>query len=211
MRGSIKTVALIASMVAMSCVVAEESERGFYGGIAIGAEDLGWPGKRVGGESSSLYEPRSLIANDQAEPSERTWKLFSGYHFNRYLAIEAAWTDPDDTPEAQTGPRRFLSATSGPRAEGLSFGAMGTVPVGKRVDVFAKASVSGWGFAGLTTLAQRVELADDDDEDASAMLGVGAQYGLSDRLSIRTEWRHFKDDGFESGTDVLSIGISSRF
>ena len=211
MRGIIKTIFLTAGLLAMACVAAEESERGFYGGIAIGADDFGWDGSSVGGGFSSLSESRWPSASDQPQLSDRTWKLFSGYHFNRYLAIEAAWTDPDETSESQPGAQRFLSTNPRPNTEGLSFGAVGTVPVAASVDLFAKASVSGWGLAGLSTLAQSAQLADDDEESGSTMLGLGAEYGLSERLSIRTEWQRFNDDGFESGRDFLSIGISSRF
>jgi hypothetical protein len=201
---------LTAGLLAAPCVAAAQSDRGFYGGVAIGAADLGWDSGGVGTGFKSVSDPPWLRASDSAELTDRTWKLFSGYHFNRYLAIEAAWTDPDETSEMQSGSQQSFATTSRPETEGLSFGAVGVVPVAKSFDVFARATVSGWGVAGLSALDPNGEFAEEDEGSPGAMLGIGAEYGLSERLSIRTEWQRF-NDGLDSDRDFLSIGISSRF
>ena len=210
MRRVVGAIMLTVGVLAASVVTAEQRDSGFYGGVGIGATDLGWDIGGAGTGFSTETDPAWLGGGDRTGLTDQTWKLFSGYHFNRYVAIEAAWTDPDETSETQGGSQRAFSAGSRPEAEGLSFGAVGTVPVAKSVDLFAKATVSGWGLSGLSALATTADLTDDDEGSPSAVLGVGAEYGLSERLSIRTEWQRF-NDGFDSGGDFLSIGVSSRF
>ena len=168
---------------------AENADSGFYvrsesSPRALGKNNLG----------DALFDLNSFYSTRP----ER--KLFSGYKFNQYFAMEAAWIDP---VEAE---RREESAKD---KDGVSFGAVGTVPLGDQFGLFAKASLYKWDDEDFLARSLSSGSASDDYVTDSA-LGFGARYDFSENFSVSAEWERFNRRSDED-IDFLSIGISTRF
>ncbi|MFQ6022808.1 MAG: porin family protein [Acidiferrobacterales bacterium] len=133
-------------------------------------------------------------------------KVFGGYQFNRYVALEGAFVGlgrelgPDDLTK-----------------EGLAVQVVGTFPIGKRIQVFAKAGSFAWEVnadevacvdtgSGLLCSVEEVEL--DDGTDRA--YGVGVEYYLGKRWGLRGEWEQFEDVG-DSDVDFLSFSVTFHF
>jgi hypothetical protein len=121
------------------------------------------------------------------------WKFFGGYHFNRYLGLEAAWVD--------LGKVDYQGAsieTSGVALEGI-----GSLPIGPMFSIFAKLGAIAWDQD--TRKAGR----HDDDQGVNPAWGYGGEARFLDkRLGIRIEWERFKSD---VDADLISLGASYHF
>ena len=141
-------------------------------------------------------------------------KLFSGYKFNQYFAMEAAWIDPVEAVrrgesgggDVSYNPGALVSSRD---KDGVSLGAVGTVSLGDQFGLFAKASVYKWDDEDFLARSLSGGSASDDYVTDSA-LGFGARYNVSENFSVSAEWERFNRRSDED-IDFLSIGISTRF
>lgn len=141
-------------------------------------------------------------------------KLFSGYKFNQYFSMEAAWIDPVEVQrrgESGEGSDSYSpgALVSAKDKDGLSLGAVGTVPLSDQFGLFAKASVYKWDDEDFLARSLSSGSASEDYVTDSA-LGFGARYNFSENFSVSAEWERFNRRSDED-IDFLSIGISTRF
>ena len=112
-KAPLAILALAATLVAACGAHAEES--GAYLGAALGQSKLKeWCD--TGGSAG--------ITLTSCEDTETAWKLFAGYRFNRYLAVEGSYIDwGETTATASNG----ISVSASQRSYGLA--AVGSAPL----------------------------------------------------------------------------------
>jgi OmpA-OmpF porin, OOP family len=163
---------------------AAAQEAGFYLGAALGQARLtDWCNSAPG------------VTITSCEDTDTGWKLFGGYRFNRYLAIEATYVDWGKV----TGTANGISAA----AEQTSMGAgvVGSFPINPQFSLFGK--------AGFLTTEQEISRpgASFTRDDTEFHYGLGVKYSFTPNWAARAEWE--RTDKLK--VEMLSIGAEFRF
>lgn len=139
-----------------------------------------------------------------------TFKIFGGYRFNKFIALEGALVSLGDD----------LGSNNDLIKDGISVQAVGIWPVAKRVELFGKAGFFTWeewqvnetqfDCSDFGTGFICVEDQDKIDDGTGGTFGLGFNYHISKRWSLRAEWERFLDVG-EGDVDMISLGSFYRF
>jgi OOP family OmpA-OmpF porin len=165
--------AVLASTSAFAASAADDS--GFYAGAGVG---------------QSFVDERGYDDEDTA------FSVFGGYQFNRYFALEGAYTDFGKIePEA---------AGSELEADTVSLTAVGTVPITDKFSAYAKAGFSRWNLD--TELPALTNTADDSGTDPT--YGLGVQYKINDAVSLRGEYNRFEVEDIDLDVAQLQVRYS---
>lgn len=201
--------AILLFVVAGSPHAAHARDAGFYAGAAdlVGATiDVNAHSESTGGV---------LTSATTGDRSETGWKLFGGYRFNPYFAIEGGYSLLGSFQfRNPAGGTTKLVGTSKPVV--LSVDAIGSWPLAGGVSLYAR--------AGLAHSKTKASLDDTGTTGTSQThfkntkwgyhAGIGAAWEISERFEVRIEWEHYRvADGFGEHTDVdlVSWGASYRF
>ena len=131
------------------------------------------------------------------EDSDTGWKVFAGYAFNEYFAVEGAWVDFGDFNDNIFDPFFGISLPVSLDLDGFSVSGVGSYPIGESASVFGKVGVWSWDVD-----AKALGIS-SDDSGTDVMFGVGGSYSFTDALSVRAEWERFKADSDDA--DLISI------
>ncbi|MEW5873498.1 MAG: outer membrane protein transport protein [Chloroflexota bacterium] len=157
----------------------------------------GWyAGLNVG--QSNYRDFAAASANTRSEG----WKVYGGYQFNKYLALEGGYVNLNDMTAA-TGALRTNIAT-----DAWALGAVLSYPVSNKVSVMGK-----FGYAYMqgdtktkNGAALTVHTSQDDYEPN---YGVGVSYKVFDNLNLRAEWERF--DRSNMDIDLITAGLQVKF
>ncbi|MGB1238825.1 MAG: porin family protein [Pseudomonadales bacterium] len=168
--------ALICSALCTALIspLTQAEDAGFYAGASIGRMAIDF-------DETSLNDATTNVA-----------KLFVGYDFNRYLALEGTYYDAS-TYKTNTAVKGDVS--------GYAVSIVGNLPVAENTKLFAKIG----HFDG------RDKWHDDTvngtiDKDG-AIFGLGASYSLGD-WAIRAEYERAKDKDL---IEMYSVGVQYKF
>ena len=195
------------------------------------AQDTGWYiGGAVGQSEADIN--RGELAADltaagltntgfTADEKDTGWKLFGGYKFNKYFAVEGAYVDlgkfsasttvtaVGGVPIAPLGVRASVETK-----DGLYISAVGIWPVTDKFSVFGKLGV----YSIKTTLNVSVAgiSLNQSDRNEDVTFGVGVGYDFTKNFGVRGEWERFnkvgnKDKTTEGDVDLLSVGLVYKF
>ena len=158
------------------------------------------------------------------------WKIYGGYRFHRFFAVEASYVDFGDFSVDTNGtatvsgfPTTFATSFD-TDISGLGLAALAIWPaVGEQLSFFGKVGAFRWdadsdlrvpfavgGLPGLFSDS-------DDDDGIELMFGLGAEYYFLDKFALRVEWERFNDLGdestvrFEDDVDLFSGSLQYRF
>lgn len=157
---------------------------GWYGGFGFG---------------QSRYRD---VSGDSANTRSEGWKVYAGYHFNKYLGVEGGYVNLNDAT-ARTG-----TLTTKIDTDAWTLGGVLSYPVTQKVSLMGKLGAA----YNLTDLRYKdgTNLAVTVGEDGwQANYGVGMSYALLDFLSLRAEWERFQRD--EGNIDLMTAGITMDF
>jgi long-chain fatty acid transport protein len=142
------------------------------------------------------------VSGDSANTRTEGWKVFGGYQFNKYLALEGGYANLNDAT-ARTG-----TVITNMDNDAWMLGAVLSYPVTPSISVMGKVG----GAYMLTDInikngtAPTVRVGSDGYQ---ATYGVGVSYALLDFLSLRAEWERFDRNG---GTiDLMTAGMVMKF
>lgn len=126
------------------------------------------------------------------------WKLFGGYRFNRYFALEGSYIDWGEVT-ASVG---AVNVAADQRSFGLA--ALGSLQLGPRFSVFGK--------LGLLSTEQETRRINPNPstfqrDETELHYGVGATYSLTPNWMVRGEWENTE----KLKVQMLSIGVEYRF
>lgn len=149
------------------------------------------------------------------------WKVFAGYKFNKYLAIEGGSVDfgqaDGDTFFLNVDTLEIVPGTLEIKVDGFFLSGMAEWPINNKFSVLVKLGMIYWDIEfDATDVADNLELIGDEDENGTDVFyGLGAQYKITDNLALRAEWERFNNIGdSEIGAtdiDLISGGIVLQF
>lgn len=199
-----------------SMAFAENSGWGDYTGWYIGANI----GKSMSDIDNGRIARNRLGAgiattSIRGDDDDTGYKLFGGYQFNRYFALEGGYFDLGDFDfTANTIPPGTLNGNV--NIKGINFDAVGFLPFTEKLSLFGRAGVSyaetkdsfrGTGAAlGLNSKPS--------DREFNPKVGVGLQYDFNDNWAMRLEAERYRINngiGNKDDVDLVSLGVVYRF
>lgn len=156
----------------------------FYAGLGIG---------------QSRYRD---FSKDTGDMNSEGWKLFGGYQFNKYLALEGGYVNLNDMT-AMKGTVRTNIVT-----DGWALGAVVRYPVTDKFSVMGKLG-GAYLLSDINTKNGAAVTVRTGDDDFDPNYGVGVSYAVYDNLSLRAEWERFDRNKFD--IDLLTAGLAVKF
>jgi len=200
------------ALAAIASPVAVAGDTGWYGGVNIGQSKAKIDNARI---TSSLLGgglATSSITNDDTDTG---FKLFGGYRFNRYFALEGGYFDLGKFGfTATTTPAGTLDGSI--KLRGVNLDAVGILPINEKFSALgrvglnyaeARDSFSGTGAVGVPNPSP-------SKRDMNYKFGAGLQYDFTKLLGVRAEAERYRVDdavGNKGDIDLLSLGLVYRF
>lgn len=135
------------------------------------------------------------------DDSSAGFKLFSGYRFNKLLAVEGAYHNFGDFEEDLDPPNPGGEATA--ELDGFSVAGLIYAPL-------ASEDLDVYGKAGYYFLDQQVEVDDavvGSNSPSGLLLGAGSRFAISEQFAVRAEADWFDiDDG-----DLWSLNLGFEY
>jgi OOP family OmpA-OmpF porin len=188
-----KTLLFLTAILVAAAVPAAAVENGFY----IGGS--------VGGSSLEVEDFDEEFGAFRFSDGDTAYKLFAGFRFLNFLAVEAGYVDLGD-------PQDIIASIEGDELEvrigvnGWDAFAIGLLPIGP-VDLFVKVGVVSW--------EADIRAAYNDLRDADSDTGTDAAYGIGVGLrlggwALRAEGEQF-DIGNAEDVYMFSVGATYTF
>ena len=129
------------------------------------------------------------------------YRLYGGYQFNEYFALEAGYMNLGSFDEQiqQGGEIVPISAD----ADGFTFAARASVPLGQKFDLHG--TVGSFFWDGSNEIAG----VGDNVSDSNIYFGAGLGYSLSNNVSLTADAAQYELDNVDS--TVYTIGFQVNF
>ncbi len=130
-----------------------------------------------------------------------SYRLYGGYQFNEYFAVEAGYMDLGTFDEQilQGGVVVPVSAD----ADGFTFAARASVPLGQKFAVHGTVGSFFWDGAN------RIADINDNVSDSNIFFGAAASFAVTNNVSLRAEATQYEFDGVNS--NVFALGFQLNF
>lgn len=157
----------------------------------------------------------SVGATCTVDDSDTGFKVFAGYRFGAYLALEGGYIDLGESAADATVP---VTADAALTAEGGYVSLLPQIPVGEVGSIFGRIGLSA--VEAELTAAGGGESFKDSSGAAGLVFGAGGEVHLTEQISIRGEWeRHSFDEALDIAgveieapdIDLLSASVILRF
>jgi len=203
---SLLALAIMASPFAMA------DESGWYAGINVGQSNA-----KIDDDSIT----RGLLGNGfssisiKDEDSDLGYKIFGGYQFNKYLALEGGYFDLGSFGfTATTVPAGTLVGNI--EINGLNLDLVGIVPIAKRISALGRVGASYAQAKDTFTGTGSVNILNSNPSkrDTNYKFGLGLQYDFTEALAIRAEGERYRINdavGNKGDIDLVSVGLIYRF
>ena len=207
-----KKIAIVLALIGASGV-AYAQQPGFYLGASVGQTNISTDDL----VSNTVNELRAAGATSvSSDDSNRDvgWKIFGGYQFNPYLALEGGYVnfgkyDPQITGLAGTTSFKIKGQVD---SDAMFFDVVGHLPVNESFSVFGKVGLaftwtdaSASGYVGNLFSAS----AKADENEVVPKLGVGVRYNITKQIGVRAEYEYYYNVGEEDTTGESSIRMGS--
>lgn len=160
-------------------------------------------GGGVGDFSSSVDEIDGLDQIDDAgidfSDGDNAMKVFAGWNFNRFFAVQADYVDFGESSGAVTP---SVSGTSD--VQGLAPSIVGTIPIGP-LELFGRV---GMMFYEIDMNLSGGRLVDDSGEDLVWSVGLGID--VLDRLNLRLEYEEIDIEQLDEA-DAVWLNAAWKF
>lgn len=189
-------------------------------GAVIGCSQASWAQSDAGGYMGAGFgqamapdfcseEPGLILTT--CEDKDSAFKLFGGFQFNRNFALEASYFDLGVLPSS--GSVFGIPFDLKFEATAFTLQGVGIAPVSDELSIFGKAGLSFWNLDASGTVGGVSGSVSEDGVDIA--LGLGAQFLISNNMSIRAEWDFFpdfgNDDTGEGDMHMISVGLVFSF
>lgn len=139
------------------------------------------------------------------------YKLFGGYQFNKYFALEGGYFNLGKFDYSLSTPTRTSEGSV--KVMGVNLDAVGILPVAEDFAAFARV---GAHYAQTKASFSGVSMADSNpkESDLNYKFGVGLQYAVTDAVGVRLEAERYRINdavGNDGDIDLFSIGLTYRF
>jgi len=197
---------VIASPLAMA------DEPGWYGGIGAGQSRANIDDGRItDGLLNQGFSTDSISDTNR----DTGYKLFAGYQFNRFFALEGGYFDLGQFGfTADTTPTGTLNGNIRLRGENLD--ALGFIPITGNFSAYGRLGID-YAQARDSFSGSGAILVTDPDPSQRALnahAGLGLQYNFNDSLSMRAEAERYRVSdavGNHGDIDLVSLSLLYRF
>ena len=180
---------------------AAAKEPGFYVGAGFGLPTF------------DLADFNPEYANLRFEEKSFGFKVFGGYQIFKYLGVEAAYTDYSTITRRETA-QTMVDQELNVGIQTWDVSAVGTLPLGRKTDAFARIGYASWNADVLLTLNDVRDPSNNVREDQGRD-GTDLCYGLGldfrfKKLGIRVEgdWQEIPDTG---GAFMIGAALTYHF
>jgi OmpA-OmpF porin, OOP family len=179
---AIKSIALLSLMMTSAGSFAADGSGGYIG-AALG---------------------KSTLDVDAVGSSDATaFKLFGGYAFNPYFAIEGAYYDGGDASVD------ILVGSVDTSNTGFNLSAVGRIPAGESFAVFGKIGYAFYKQESSSFRFLNITVPGQSESDQALSFGVGASYTFNQKFELRLEYETLSvSDG---GYDAIMLGGAFKF
>ena len=207
---SFRKVILIAVFSAMSTGAFAQA----YIGGSIGSSHTKAP------DPYFINPPDDLVVSFSKDFNQIGYKLFAGYNFNQYLALEGAYVDLGNANSTTTfnWAGNHYKAKSNFAHSSFNVAAKGTFPLHEQFNIFAKLGLSLNHRKISSEFQINNELEDQgefSETRTSPLYGVGAEFLPVRNIGVRVEYENFgkfgKNDAGATKVDLWSLGVSYKF
>ena len=192
--------------------VAGAIESGWYAGAGIGQSSADIDDQRI---NRSLLGSGFATTSMNEDERSAAGKIFGGYQFNRYVALEGGYFNLGKFGyTATTSPAGSLSGEI--KLQGLNLDVVGILPLTDRFSAFGRVGVihaqarDNFSSTGLVNRP-----ASSPRQNATGYkFGAGVQYAFTDRLAVRGEVERYRIDdaiGNKGDVDMATVGLVYRF
>lgn len=134
------------------------------------------------------------------DTSATAWKAFAGMTFFKFVGVEASYRDLGS--HSDTAGANSVKAD----LEAYDLSVRGILPVGKKIQLFAKVGYANISSKGSFTIDEAVSTFDEDNWQM--LYGVGVDWTFFMGLGVRAEWETYDVD---TSLNSLSVGAYWRF
>ena len=186
-----KSLLCLSIILVAAAVPASAIENGFYLGGSIG------------GSSLEVQDVAEEFGAFRFSDGDTAFKLFGGFRFLNFLAVEAGYVDLGD-------PTDVIASIEGDEFEvqiglkGWDAFAVGLLPLGP-VDLFAKIGVVSWDADIVAVLDDVIDSDSESGTDAAYGIGVALRLG---EVALRVEGEQFK---IADAEDVYMFSVGATF
>lgn len=169
-----------------------EIQPGFYAGVGLGTAAI-------------ELDADSALDDFKFDSDDTAFRVFGGYNFNQYFAIEATYFDGGEPEETViSGPG--VNGTVGLGTTGLITSMLGRLPLGEVFSLYGKLGFASYDVEGKGRVNGDVvyEL-DGSDEDVA--YGVGAAFNFGSSFELRGEYESISI----SGGDFTLLTVNGLF
>ncbi|OJW92535.1 MAG: hypothetical protein BGO62_03565 [Thiobacillus sp. 65-1402] len=142
------------------------------------------------------------VDEDTANTRTEGWKVYGGYQFNKYFAIEGGYANLNDMT-ARTG-----AIVTNLDTDAWTLGAVLSYPVTGKLSVMGKLGAA-YMLADVNVKNGAALTVRSGDDSYEPNYGVGVSYALLDNLNLRVEWERF--DRKEYDIDLVTAGVALKF
>jgi len=200
------------ALMSLASPFANADNSGWYIGANVGQSRADIDDQRIKNDLQRQgFTATSITENEQ----DFGYKLFGGYQFNQYFALEGGYFDLGKFDfTANTFPVGTLKGDI--KLRGLNVDAVGLIPF--------TAKLSGFGRVGLNYAEARdtfrgsglvhVTNPNPREKAFNYKFGLGLQYALTPSLAARLEAERYRINdavGNEGDIDLISVGLLYRF
>jgi len=208
-----KTAALgLATIAAMASSHASATDSGWYLGGNLGLAKASVDDERI---IDGLLAGGFTAASLKDDDSDLGYKLFGGYQFNRYLALEGGYFNLGEFGfKADTVPAGTLGGNI--KLQGFNLDGLVHVPLSDRFSAFGRLGANYAQAKDKFTDSGAVHVLDPkrSKKDLNYKFGLGLEYDFSSALSLRLEGERYRIDdavGNKGDIDLASLGLVYRF
>jgi len=214
-----KKIAIVLALLGASGI-ASAQQTGFYLGAGVGQTNISTGD--LANDIASEFRAAG-ITNVSSDENDRDtgWKIFAGYQFNPYLAVEGGYVDFGKYDVNATG----MAGTAAVNVNGevdsqaMFFDVVGHLPANESFSVFGKvglaftrtdASASG-NVGNFFSVS-----ASDSENEVVPKLGIGFRYNITKQIGIRAEYEYYfnvgkSDTTGESDIEMWGAGMTFHF
>lgn len=179
----------------------------------------GWyMGGNIGMSTANIDQDKITqnLTNPSYTDDERDlgYKLFGGYQFNKYFALEGGYFNLgkfDYALSTATG-----TAEGNIKIMGVNLDAVAILPVTENFSVFGRAGANYAQAKDSFSTTGSISITDTDPKktDLNFKFGAGLQYAITDAVGIRLEAERYRINdavGNIGDIDLFSVGLTYRF
>ena len=205
------TLSLLALAVVAS-PLARAGDGDWYAGFNIGQSRATIDNPRI---TSGLLQSGFNTTSIHDDDRDLGYKLFGGYSFNRYWALEGGYFNMGEFGfTANTLPAGTLDGRI--KLQGVFLDVVGSLPITDKFSVFGRVGVNYARARDTFRGTGAVNVLDPNPRanDTNYKFGVGLQYAFTESLSMRAEAERYRINdavGNKGDMDLYSVGLLYRF